>query len=157
MNFQWLTMRIQEEKDRRHKVEKTLARLPDALDEVFREIDDCMKLYTGAFGPEAARMELLESKLRISIREQKDGKWQECGAVDVFGEDCGGDVRCEAGVGGVRLGTGCGGDADRSGEEDDAEQGECGELGDGWALSGSEQSFDAHGEGSSVGSESECG
>jgi len=83
MNFEWLTMRIQEEKDRRHKVEKTLARLPDALDEVFREIDDCMKLYTGAFGPEAARMELLESKLRISIREQKDGKWQECGAVDV--------------------------------------------------------------------------
>jgi hypothetical protein len=83
MNFQWLTMRIQEEKDRRLKVERTLARLPDALDEVFRELDDCMKLYTEAFGTEAARLELLESKLRISIREQKDGQWQECGAVDV--------------------------------------------------------------------------
>jgi hypothetical protein len=83
MNFQWLEMRIQEEKDRRQREEQTLARLPNALEELFTELNGCIRLYTEAFGPEAAGIELLDSKMRITAREQQGGKWQVRGKVEV--------------------------------------------------------------------------
>ena len=67
------------------------------------------------------------------------------GAAAVFGED--GDAGCGRGL----LRVGCGGDADDYCGDDEAEDGECGELRGGILIWG-EQAFDAHGEDSSVGS-----
>jgi hypothetical protein len=57
----------------------------------------------------------------------------------------------------VVLSTGGGGDADPSSGDDDAEKGQGGELRGGGIFFRSEQTFDAHGEYSSIGSESDCG
>ncbi len=83
MNFQWLEMRIQEEKDRRQREERTLARLPDALAELYTELKGCVQRYTDAFGAEAAGIELLDAKMRITVAELEEGKWQVRGSVEI--------------------------------------------------------------------------
>jgi len=83
MNFQWLEMRIQEEKDRCQREERTLARLPDALEDLFTELNGCIQRYTEAFGAEAAGIELLDAKMRITVRERLGGKWVARDKVEV--------------------------------------------------------------------------
>lgn len=75
MSFQWLEMRIQEEQDRRQKEAQTLERLPSALEEMHRDLAGCIASYTTAFGPESADIELHGSQLRITVRDEEDGKW----------------------------------------------------------------------------------
>ena len=83
MNFQWLEMRIQEEKDRSEREERTLARLPNALEDLYTELTGCIKRYTDAFGPESAGIELLDAKMRITVREKAGSGWQVRGKVEV--------------------------------------------------------------------------
>jgi hypothetical protein len=75
MSFQWLEMRIQEERDRRNKEAQTLVRLPTALEELHRDLGVCVASYTEAFGPESAEIELHGPKLRITVRDEEGGKW----------------------------------------------------------------------------------
>jgi hypothetical protein len=77
MGFQWLGMRIQEEQDRRQREAQILERLPRALEETYRQLASCVEAYAGAFGPESADILLQGSKIRITIRDEQDGKWQQ--------------------------------------------------------------------------------
>jgi hypothetical protein len=56
MSFQWLQMRIGEEKDRREREAQILERLPRAVDELQQNLQECVDAYTGSFGSGAARL-----------------------------------------------------------------------------------------------------
>jgi hypothetical protein len=75
MSFQWLEMRIQEERERRNREAQILDRLPAALEETYRDLSGCIESYINAFGPESAEIELHGPKVRITIRNEEGGKW----------------------------------------------------------------------------------
>lgn len=83
MSFQWLQMRIQEERDRRQREALILENLPRMLEEVHRDLLSCVANYTSAFGPESADMVLLPTKIKVTVREQRDGRWQIASKVEV--------------------------------------------------------------------------
>jgi hypothetical protein len=83
MAFQWLTMRIQEERERRERTAKNLARLPDALKDLYDLLADCIQNYTESFGSGAADIVLLSNRIRVTAREERDGKWQVSSKVEV--------------------------------------------------------------------------
>jgi len=56
MSFQWLEMRIGEEKDRREREAQVLARLPRAIDELERSLAACVDAVGAAFGAEAVQL-----------------------------------------------------------------------------------------------------
>ena len=65
MSFEWLRMRIQEEKDRRHREAMTLERLPQALEDLHDTLKGGIDDYRQAFGAESVEMALLPSRIRI--------------------------------------------------------------------------------------------
>src|ERR1035438_8636963 len=75
MSFQWLDMRIQEERERRNREAQILERLPAALEETYRDLTGCVSSYVEAFGPESAEIELQGPKIRITVRDEDAGKW----------------------------------------------------------------------------------
>ena len=83
MAFQWLQMRIQEEKDRRQRESIALERLPMALAELHTNLLACVHEYTEAFGAEAAEIILLPNRITATLREQREGKWHPAAKVDV--------------------------------------------------------------------------
>lgn len=83
MSSQWLDMRIQEEQDRRRKEAKLLELLPKGLEELHQQLAACVEKYKQAFGPEAADIANLISKLRITVREEQGGKWLPRTKIDV--------------------------------------------------------------------------
>jgi hypothetical protein len=83
MSFEWLTMRIQEEKDRRQREAEILERLPRILQELHGHLTACIQGYTLAFGAEAAYSVLMPTKIEATVREQRDGKWQQSSKVQV--------------------------------------------------------------------------
>jgi hypothetical protein len=83
MGFHWLEMRISEEQDRRKREAQILDRLPSALEEIHSALTDCLESYTASFGADAADMQLQASKIRVAIREEQDGKWQQRNKVEV--------------------------------------------------------------------------
>jgi hypothetical protein len=76
-------MRVQEEQERRDREARILARLPRALDETYKHLAECIKIYTDAFGPESADIHLQASKIRMTIREEQEGKWQQRAKVEI--------------------------------------------------------------------------
>jgi hypothetical protein len=81
MAFQWLEMRISEERDRRERETEILSRLGPALGEMQRILGDCLKAYTDAFGEDSAtlRRELGGLTVRVSnptgqVRVSTDSK-----------------------------------------------------------------------------------
>lgn len=50
MSFQWLQMRIGEEKERRDREAQVLARLPRAIDELERSLAACVDAFCSSFG-----------------------------------------------------------------------------------------------------------
>jgi hypothetical protein len=74
MAYQWLTMRISEENDRRKKEENTLQRLPSALDEVYNEVKDCVEEYQRAFGDDSVDLQRSTGKIRIVVRGEKEAR-----------------------------------------------------------------------------------
>jgi hypothetical protein len=76
-------MRIGEERDRRRREENTLARLPGALEELHRELAQCIEAYTAEFGKESADIHFFAGKIRIATREQKNGKWEPAGKIEI--------------------------------------------------------------------------
>jgi hypothetical protein len=83
MSFQWLQLRVQEEQERRVREAQILARLPRALEETHRHLAGCVETYAGAFGPESADIHLQASRIRITVREEQDGKWQQRAKVEI--------------------------------------------------------------------------
>jgi hypothetical protein len=83
MSFQWFQLRVQEEQERREREAQILARLPRALEEAHRHLAGCVEAYADAFGPESADIHLQASKIRITVREEQEGKWQQRAKVEV--------------------------------------------------------------------------
>jgi hypothetical protein len=83
MSFQWLTMRIGEERARRKREAEVLERLPRALDELHKSLRECIEDYQQAFGPESAEISGHLSRVRITVREQRDGKWEPTSKIEV--------------------------------------------------------------------------
>jgi len=83
MAFQWLTMRIQEEKERRELRAKHLARLPGALQELHDHLSECVSAYTDNFGSASADIVMMPNLIRVTAREQVDGAWRPGPKVEV--------------------------------------------------------------------------
>lgn len=83
MAFQWLQMRIQEERERRELRTKHLARLPGALQELHDELEECVKTYTDNFGSSSADIVMMADRIRVTAREKRDGGWQPVAKVEV--------------------------------------------------------------------------
>jgi len=84
MSFQWLHMRIQEEKDRRQRYSNTLERLPQALEDLYNQLKTCIQSYTASFGAESAEIVMLPNRIKISAREERDGRWHPVAKVEVI-------------------------------------------------------------------------
>jgi hypothetical protein len=65
MSFQWLQMRITEEKERRERERMILERLPRAVNELRESLSACVDAYNQAFG-EGVSIGLEDGSLRIS-------------------------------------------------------------------------------------------
>ena len=83
MSFQWLEMRIQEERERRNREAQILERLPGALEELLSELGSCVGSYTAAFGEESAEIEPYGRGIRITVREEEEGKWKVCSKLAI--------------------------------------------------------------------------
>jgi hypothetical protein len=83
MSYQWLHMRITEESERRKREASTLEKLPQALEEVRGAIEVCVDAYTRTFGPETAQLQVLGQRMRLIVREERDGRWEQRSRVDV--------------------------------------------------------------------------
>jgi len=65
MSFQWLQMRITEEKERRDRERMILNRLPRALDELRESLAICVDAYNQAFGGDSCSLALEQGALHI--------------------------------------------------------------------------------------------
>ena len=83
MSFQWLQMRIAEENERRQREAQTLDRLPSVMDEVHHAIAECVETYAQAFGPESIELSFFLHKVRVTVRELKEGKWEKAAKIEV--------------------------------------------------------------------------
>ena len=83
MIFQWLQMRLSEEKDRRTREAQINERLPKAVEEMRLALTGCVDAYCEAFGAESAEVQSSLGRLRVVVREQQAGKWQQRGKVEV--------------------------------------------------------------------------
>ena len=83
MSFQWLQMRITEENERRERERQTLERLPGVMDEVHQAIAECVKDYAEAFGKESIELTYFMRKVRLTVRELKEGKWEKSAKVEI--------------------------------------------------------------------------
>lgn len=83
MEFSWLKMRIAEEQARRDRETRALQQLPKALEELNRHLGACVESYVAAFGPESADAQFHGSKIRITVREESEGKWQQRSRVEI--------------------------------------------------------------------------
>ncbi len=86
MSFQWLQMRITEEKDRRERERVINLRLPRALEELHAELAKCVDSYTAEFGHQSAEATLTSLKIRVVMREEQDDRWQLRGKVEISGD-----------------------------------------------------------------------
>ena len=106
MSFQWLQMRITEERERREREAMILERLPRAIEELRRSLSSCIESYTAAFGAESACLTVDDLKLRVVVREPAGSGWRECGRVeiDAVPEMPGFEVRSEDSTLAVEIG-----------------------------------------------------
>jgi hypothetical protein len=83
MSFQWLDMRITEEQDRREREALILKSLPRVLEEVHEALMLCVESYVEAFGREAIEIDFQKQKIRVTVREQQDGRWEKIAQVEI--------------------------------------------------------------------------
>lgn len=83
MSYQWLDMRITEEKERREREAVVQKRLPRAHDELHHELRGCVEAYRAAFGPESAEIHMHGAEIQVTVRSQRAGHWQQSAQVRV--------------------------------------------------------------------------
>jgi hypothetical protein len=83
MSYQWLDMRITEEKERRDREAIVQKRLPRALDELHRELSDCVQAYRAAFGAESAEIRMHDAEIQVTVRNHRAGHWQQSAQVRI--------------------------------------------------------------------------
>jgi hypothetical protein len=83
MGFQWLDVRVGEEKDRRRREAEVIERLPRALEELHGALEDCIRCYAAEFGAEAAEIHRLASNIQVTVREDRDGRWQPRARIEI--------------------------------------------------------------------------
>ena len=83
MPFQWLEMRITEEKDRRRREAQIRERLPRALDDLHAALSACISAYTQAFGAESAALSRDDGHIRITVNEQRNQTWKPAATVEI--------------------------------------------------------------------------
>jgi hypothetical protein len=71
MSFQWLQMRITEEKDRAERETNILNRLPSALDDLRAALADCLATYNQAFGEGCATLATVGDAVHIMAGEAR--------------------------------------------------------------------------------------
>lgn len=71
MSFQWLQMRITEEKERAERETNILNRLPSALAELRTALTDCVETYNQAFGDGRAKLETTGGAVHITAGEAR--------------------------------------------------------------------------------------
>lgn len=103
MPFQWLQMRISEESDRRKREAAVMERLPRALEEVHQALTECVENYKQAFGRESAEILLQSGRIRVTVRSEKDGKWQQGGRVELVTTPAIPGFQIDRGTGGEPL------------------------------------------------------
>ena len=69
MSFQWLHLRIQEEKDRREREKLTLERLPVALEELHGVFKEGVNAYVAAFGDGTVDILLVPPRIKVTARD----------------------------------------------------------------------------------------
>ncbi len=84
MSFQWLQMRIQEERERRELQARHLERLPGALQELHDVLAECVQSYNENLGADSADIQLLPNRIQVTVREKRDGQWQALSKVEVI-------------------------------------------------------------------------
>ena len=83
MSFQWLDMRIAEEKERREREAMVQERLPRALDDLRSNLRLCVEAYCAAFGDESAEIGTDGACIGVTVRRKGSGQWQESARVRV--------------------------------------------------------------------------
>lgn len=81
--FQWLTVRIGEERDRRRRETEIQECLPEALRDLYEVLSRCVDTYRDAFGVGSADISFLASKIRITVAETKSIKAGPTGALQM--------------------------------------------------------------------------
>jgi len=76
-------MRITEESERRKREANTLQKLPQAQEEVRNAMKACIEQYTKTFGPETAELQVSGLRMRLVVREEQNGRWEQRSKVDV--------------------------------------------------------------------------
>jgi hypothetical protein len=71
MSFEWLQMRIAEEKDRRARENAILSRLPSAFEELRANLAECVEAYNQAFEPGAAKLEMVEGAIELAAGDAR--------------------------------------------------------------------------------------
>jgi len=83
MAFQWLQIRLQEERERRELQARHLARLPGALQELHDLLVECIESYKENFGESSADIVMLPNRIQVTVREERAGNWQQVSTVEV--------------------------------------------------------------------------
>src|ERR1035438_10183343 len=84
MAFQWLQMRIQEETERRERQAEKQERLPGALRDLDGYLGAGIPKCTPSFGSHSAEIALLPDRIKVTVREERDGEWQALSKVEVI-------------------------------------------------------------------------
>jgi hypothetical protein len=71
MSFQWLQMRITEEKERREREDAILNRLPTALEEIRLQLAECVDAFNAAFACGEARLEMVQGAIHVTSGEAR--------------------------------------------------------------------------------------
>jgi hypothetical protein len=83
MTYQWLNMRITEESERREREATILEKLPLAMEELQAAMKSCVDAYAETFGPDAAQLQASAQGLRVVVREEQNGRWEQRSKVDI--------------------------------------------------------------------------
>jgi hypothetical protein len=67
MSFQWLQMRITEEKERRQRESSTMERMPRALSELRDTLSQCVADFNQAFGADSAHIQMEEDAITVNF------------------------------------------------------------------------------------------
>jgi len=58
--------------------------MPAALQEIHDYLAHCIQTYTENFGADSANIALLPDRIQVTVREERNGKWQPLSKVEVI-------------------------------------------------------------------------